>query len=104
MRNEIAKAIENLASRAQVNEYDEEILERFNVSITVEYDVNEDAFRDIELVDVSVQGEKEYPNIADYVFRELSKKVIEISRENENDYLDSLSPREKREYYAWLSA
>lgn len=105
VRNEITKAIGRLAECAREYSCGEELLERFGCYITVDFDVMEDEFRRVEVscVDVSKE-EKSYPNIEDYVFCELGKKLEEMNSENENDYLETLSVKERREYHSWLSA
>lgn len=105
VRNEIAKAIGCLAECAREHSCGEELLERFGCCITVEFDVTEYEFRRVEVSSVDVSKEdRDYPNIADYVFFELGKILGEMNSENENDYLETLSVSERKEYYFWLSA
>lgn len=104
VRNEIAKAIENMACRAcHNNSCDEELLERFGVLIQVEYDVIDDFYRRVEISDIEVSGEKgSYPNIAEMICEILGKKLNEMNEENEVDFLDSLSLSEKRVVFEWI--
>lgn len=105
MRNEIAKAIERLVQRARHNSCDEEILERFGVLIQVEYDVVDDFYRRVEIIDIKVSGEKKgYPNIAEMISEKLGKKLSEMNEENEVDFIEGLSPSERKEVYAWMEA
>lgn len=105
MRNEIEKAIGRLVECAREYSCGEELLEMFGCYITVEFDVTEDEFRRVEVSDVSVsKEERSYPNIEDFVFSELGKRLDEMNSENENDYLETLSVSERKEYYSWLSA
>lgn len=104
-RNEIAKAIGRLVECAREHSCGEELLERFGCYITVDFDVTEDEFRRVEVSSVEVSKEdRDYPNIADYVFCELGKELGDMNSENENDYLETLSVSERKEYYSWLSA
>lgn len=105
VRNEIAKAIERMAYRARHNSCDEELLERFGVLIQVEYDVMDDFYRRVEIVDIDVTGEKRsYPNIAEKICEELGKRLREMNEENEADFIEGLSPSERKEVYAWMEA
>lgn len=105
VRNEIAKAIDRLSDRARYNDCDEELLDRFGVSIQVEYDVTDDFYRRVEISDVDVSGDKRsYPNIAEDVCMVLGKRLDEMNNENESDFLESLSPSERREVFEWMEA
>lgn len=105
VRNEIAKAIECMVHRARHNSCDEELLERFGVLIQVEYDVNDDFYRRVEINDIDVTGEKRsYPNIEEMIFEKLGKRLNEMNKENEVDFIEGLSPSEKREVYMWMEA
>lgn len=105
VRNEIARSIDRLAYRTRINSCDEEVLERFGVSIQVEYDVMDDFYRRVEIIDLSVSdGErKDYPNIAKMVGDRLGWRLKGMNEENENDFLDSLSLPEKKEIFDWIS-
>lgn len=103
VRNEIMRAIEQMAQRACQNSSDEELLERFGVLIQVEYDVMDDFYRRVEITDIEVSGEKRsYPNIAEMICEILGKKLNEMNEENETDFIENLSPSEKREVYEWM--
>lgn len=103
VRNEIMKAIERMAQRARYNSCDEELLERFGVLIQVEYDVMDDFYRRVEITDIEVSGEKKsYPNIAEMICEMFGKKLNEMNEENETDFIENLSPSERREVYEWM--
>lgn len=105
VRNEIARAIERMAYRARHNSCDEELLERFGALIQVEYDVMDDFYRRVEIIDIDVTGEKRsYPNIAEMICGELGKKLNEMNDENEADFIEGLSPSERKEVYEWMEA
>lgn len=103
-RRAIDKAVDALISRMGTYGVDFEAI-RDGAEINVEYTIDDDLYRHIELVELYVYSDKErqFSNIEKMVRKRLEEAVEAYNRETESAYMEGLRTGERQRYYAWLA-
>ena len=108
VKNSIDKAIYQLKSRmSSVEEGDAESIEKYDIVIGVEYDLKDDFFKEVEIMEITVDHgdlDRAYPNIESYIFKALDDETTRLNRESEAEYLESISDIERKEYFEWMAS
>lgn len=108
VKSSIDKAIYQLKSRMiSANFEDFENIERYDTLIRVEYDIKDDYFKEIEIMEITVvhgEGDLCYPNIESHIFKALDDEAMRLNRESETEYLESIPDRERKEYFEWMAS
>lgn len=102
-RRLIDKAVKAISERLGKFDVDFEPMGSHELNIQVR--VEEDLYQRIELVDVWIvsDNEREHVNICDMIRKMLEEAVTEYNAEAETDYIERLSKRGRKEYYAWMA-
>lgn len=103
-RNMIEKCVRRICERMGEGEGDLEPLgEGREVEVT--YRVEEDLFTRVEVVDVWIysEAEREYKNVGQLMMRRLQEAAEAFNSEQESLYLERLTTRGRRDYYAWTA-
>lgn len=103
-RRAIDKAVDALISRMGTYGVDFEAI-RDGAEINVEYTIDDDLYRQIELVELYVYSDEEsqFSNIEKMVRKRLEEAVEAYNRETESAYMEGLNRGERQRYYAWLA-
>lgn len=108
VKNSIDRAVYQLKSRMiSVEEGDAEIIEKYNIVIGVEYDIKDDFFKEVEIMEITVEHgdlDRNYPNVESYIFKALDDEAMRLNRESETAYLESIPERERKEYFEWMAS
>lgn len=102
-RNEIARAVRKLENHIGQDTVDEVEMEKYKTTIEVEYDIKDDLYREVEVMNVFVvrDNEHECPRLEDMIRQKLEEECDAYNRESEEYYCEGLSRRARRDYYAW---
>lgn len=99
-RRLIDKSVSAIVSR--MGTYDTDFEPLGGAELNVEFRTDDDPYRMVELVDVYIASDKErrYSNIEDMIRERLKEAASDVNREMEADYVERLTTRGRRNYYA----
>lgn len=102
-RNEIERAVKRLIKNIGHDVVDEVEMTKYKTTIEVEYDIKDDLYREVEVMNVFVVRENEHdcPRLEDMIRKKLEEECEAYNRESEEYYCEGLSRRARRDYYAW---
>lgn len=105
MRRAIERAVDALISRMGTYDIDVEKIGKSDAEINVEMRIEDDVYRQISVVSIYIYRDNEriYKNIEQYVLERLEKAAEDYNRNTEADYIEGLTKRQRRDYYAWMA-
>lgn len=100
----IDKAVDALVSRMGTYDFDHEVLGE-DAEVDVVLRVDDEPFRMVEVVDVYViaGNERDYSNIERLIRGRLMKAARKMNESMEAEYIEGLSKRQRRDYYAEIA-
>ena len=101
IRKQIEHAINSIISRMGTYEGDCEAINEV-AELNVDMEVMDDLFRVVKIVNVAIitDNERVYSNLEKMIRLRLEEAAEGINREAEADYVERLSSRQRRNYYA----
>lgn len=103
-RKLIDKVVDAVASRMGTYDFDHEEIND-DAEVNVEYRVEYEPYLRVTLVDLYIYSskEREYKNIERVIRERLEQAAEKLNGIMETDYIEGLTTKKRRDYYAWTA-
>lgn len=104
VRRQIDDAVDAVISRMGTYDIDNEAIND-GAELNVEFRIDDDLYRSVEVTSLYICSDKErvYKNIEAMIMARLQEAATVINREAECDFIEGMTKRQKKEYYAAIA-